>query len=455
MFFVLNVSSSEASTQAETDTIRVNLATFIELASRESAMLSARQQQIRLAENRVGQAQNQRFVPRLEFTTAHGLVPAVASNDPNLPKGQYYLDPDLRNDWYDWGVFTRAEVNTLQPIYTWGAINSAIEAARQGVHAAQAEYDIQLREYEIRLYELYYAMLLSYELKKLVEDAQKILDRAEEQLDNLLEQGDSDITEADVFQLRIFKYEFLSRVDEVNQNIEFLHSAWNIALNNKSDILYLPAEQFLDPLNYDLRDVAYYEMTARIERPEVRQVESAFQAARYGLKANKTAYYPSIFMAFSAAYARTPNRPKQDNPFIINNTNYESIRYGFGIRQNLNFAVTRSAVSRSELQVRQAGYARQAVEDGLMLDIREKYRRMMMSLSRLTNNTGALQVSTEWLRMEQIDYDLGFGEVKNLIDAVKSNLELEVSQRQRIFDFNVSVGKLNTAAGLPIVPAAD
>ena len=78
-----------------------------------------------------------------------------------------------------------------------------------------------------------------------------------------------------------------------------------------------------------------------------------------------------------------------------------------------------------------------------------------MSFSRLTNTKEALNVSNEWLRMEQIDYDLGFGDVEKLIDAVKSTLELEVELRQRIYDFNVTVGKLNKASGLPVMPVVN
>ena len=157
-------------------------------------------------------------------------------------------------------------------------------------------------------------------------------------------------------------------------------------------------------------------------------------------------------MGLSASVAYTPNRPKQQNPFIINSTNYASVSYGIGFRQNLNFLVNRNNINRSQLQVRQARYAREAANDGVMLDVREKYRNMMMSYSRLENTRQALQISNEWLRLEQIEYDLGFGEVKKLVDAVKANLELEASYKQRIFEFNVNIGKLNRSAGLPILP---
>lgn len=446
---ILFIVSGNVNGQA--DTIKVGLNEFIEIAMNESSMLKAQQSNVELSRNRVNQAQSQRFLPRIELSTAHGLVPAVKSDIPGLPQGQYYLDPNLRNDWYNWGLFTRVEVTSLQPLYTWGAINNAINAATAGVAASKAEFDIESSNFELQLYELYYTRLLTMELKKLATDALKQLEEAESKIEELIEEGEASLEESDLFQFRIFKYEFLYRVDEIDETVRFVNAAWDLALNNQSHVIYQPAEVFLDPVVFELNDVHYYEESARMNRPEIAQINAAYRAARYGLEVSKSANYPSLFMALSGAYANTPNRPKQDNPFIINNTNYESIRYGIGIRQNLNFGVNKTNINRSELQVRQARYAREAANDGVLLDVRDKYRSMMMSYSRLNNTREALQVSNEWLRMEQIDYDLGFGEVKKLVDAVKANLELEVSYRQRIYDFNVNVGKLNKASGLPLI----
>jgi outer membrane protein TolC len=437
--------------KGQSDTIKVGLNEFIEIAMNESSMLKAQQSKVELSRNRVHQAQSMRFLPRIELSTAHGLVPAVKSDIPGLPQGQYYLDPNLRNDWYDWGLFTRVEVTSLQPLYTWGAISNAINAARAGVTASQAEFELESSNFELQLYELYFTRLLTMELKKLSSDALKQLEEAESKIEELIEEGDTSLEESDLFQFRIFKYEFLYRVDEIDETVRFVDAAWDLALNNHSTVIYQPAEVFLDPVAFELNDVQYYEELAKINRPEITQITAAYRAARYGLEVSKSANYPSLFMALSGAYANTPNRPKQDNPFIINNTNYESIRYGIGIRQNLNFGVNKTNINRSELQVRQARYAREAANDGVLLDVRDKFRSMMMSYSRLNNTREALQVSNEWLRMEQIDYDLGFGEVKKLVDAVKANLELEVSYRQRIYDFNVNVGKLNKASGLPLI----
>lgn len=438
---------------AQSDTIRIGLHDFIELAKAQSSLMQLNQQQVNLASNRYNQARNLRILPQIELTTAHGLVPGVRSSDPErFSERMLYLDPNLENDWENWGIFTRAEVTAIQPIYTWGAISSAINAARQGVMAAKAEFDVKSAEFELQLYELYYSKLLILELERLVEQASRDIQTAERELNRMLDEGEHDIEEADLFQFRIFKFQFQIQVDEVRENKRFLQRAWDLALSNQNpDVLYLPAETFLDPIEFQPESLEAYEWFATQGRPEFVQVQSAQRAAHYGLQVARSSNYPTVIMAFSAAFARTPNRPRQANPFIRNSANFENIIYGVGLRQNLNFNVNREQINRSELQLRQATYARDAVSDGIRLEIREQYRRMMMSFSRLENTREALGVSNEWLRMEQIEYDLGFGEVKNLIDALRSTLELEVQLRQRIFDFNVNVGKLNRAAGLPIV----
>lgn len=437
------------------DTTRLSVQEFVNLALERAPLMDVRQQDVNLAQNRLDQAKAQRILPRIELTTAHGLVPGVVSSNPDLYSDRMlYLDPNLDNDWENWGIFTRAEVSAIQPIYTWGAIRNALQAAQAGVRVAQAGFEAEKAEYTLQLYELYYSMLLITELERLIENAQQDLTTAERELETLLDEGMADIQESDMFEFRIFKYEFQTQVDEVAETKRFLDGAWNLALgiSDVDSAVYLPAEEFLDPLEYRINDLLYYEQSALANRPEIRQVENARMAAQYGLNIARSANYPTVIMAFSAALARTPNRPRQANPFIRNSTNYENIVYGIGLRQNLNFRVNKEQINRSNYQLRQADHALDAASQGIRLEIRDEYRSMMMSYSRLNNTREALNVSNEWLRMEQIDYDLGFGEVKNLVDAVKSTLELEVELRQRIYDFNVTVGKLNKASGLPIVP---
>lgn len=430
------------------DTLRLNIHEFIERGLRESTMLKAQQQSVEIAGTRIQEAKASRILPNASANTAHGLVPGVKGTQGN-PPGSLYLDPTLRNDWEDWAIFTRAEITAIQPIYTWGAISNAIKAAEAGAKAAEATFHGEISQYETTLWELYYAKLLALELSRLVDRANSELRRADRELEKLLEEGDDSIEDKDIYEFNIFRHEFAMMADEVNENLKTVNRIWNLALNNGDDIVFLPEDQFLDVLEVSIADIGYYEQRAIVSRPEMRHISAVVDAAQHGLQVARAQNYPSFFLGLSASVAVTPNRPKQDNPFIQNRTNFSNLVYGFGFRQNLNFGIMRSRQERSRIQFRQASYSKEAVSDALRLDLAERYKNVMVARSRIEHLGKAYDISNEWLRQEQLDYDLGFGDVKNLVDAVKKNLELEVALKQRTHDFNVNIGRLYRAAGIP------
>jgi len=104
------------------DTLSINLQEFIEKGIAASGQVAYERGATELADNRVEMAKSQRILPSINLNTQHGVVPGVVSQVPGLSEGQYYLDPNLENDWEDWAVFTRAELNAVQPIFSWGAI---------------------------------------------------------------------------------------------------------------------------------------------------------------------------------------------------------------------------------------------------------------------------------------------------------------------------------------------
>jgi len=59
----------------------------------------------------------------------------------------------------------------------------------------------------------------------------------------------------------------------------------------------------------------------------------------------------------------------------------------------------------------------------------------------------ATTISGEWLRTEQIDFDLGFGDTENLVKAVRASLEAEARYVEAVKQYNVAVLKLLRATG--------
>ncbi|TVQ05009.1 MAG: TolC family protein [Balneolaceae bacterium] len=433
------------------DTLRVNLSQFIERGLQTSGQVAYEQRAVDLAQNRVNTAQSQRILPRVEFSSQHGVIPGVVSKDPrNLPPGQFYLDPNLENDWEDWAIFTRAELSAIQPIYSWGAIRSAVDAARSGARAAEFQFDAVKAEAELQLYELYYSYLLALEISRILDEADREINRVERELYRMRDEGDPDIKESDIFKFEIFKSEFQVQKVEVREGMDFVRRIWNYALQASPNQVFIPEENFLDPIAFQLQDFNYYLQMAINARPELRGVESGIDALRSGLDAARAQQYPLFFLGITGSYANTPNRPRQSNPFIINNTNYASGGVGFGIRQNLNFSGIRNTVDRAEIEYRRVNDLHKAVTDGITLEINNKYREAVIAEVKVRQTEEALVTARNWVRNEQLNYDIGFGDVEDLLDSVQKELELRLLLKQNVFNLNKKVAALYKAGGIPI-----
>ncbi len=456
---VVAVWSAEAGA-AERDTLQISLDEFIQRGIENADQIDFERKKIQLAELDVAKAKDQRFLPKIELSTQHGLIPGVESDStlPNgrkLPKDEFYLDPNLENNWEDWAIFTRAEVQAIQPIFTWGAIDNAIKAARAGAQAAREEFSRQKADARLRLFELYYSHIMIMEVERLLDNASSQIEKIEEKIDELEKDKDSELDQSDIYKFRVYKSRFKIRAAEVKMEGSFVRRTWDEVLQTSDSVTFEPSDRFLDPIPAKIREVQYYKRHALDSRNEIQRIEAGIRAAKYGMEAQRAQALPSLFLGLTASYANTPNRPRQDNPFIINNTNYASAGFGLAIRQNLNINGILNEVEKREVQYQQARSLKKAAKEGIAIEINEKYKQASLSKVKMEYTDEALLTSKKWLRQEQLDYDLGMGEVKDLIESLKNKLELEVDMKRRIYQFNKDMAELYHTAGIPLMNIQD
>ena len=66
----------------------------------------------------------------------------------------------------------------------------------------------------------------------------------------------------------------------------------------------------------------------------------------------------------------------------------------------------------------------------------------------LAARTEAVAIAGEWLRTEQINFDLGLGDVDDLIGAVRADLEGRAARLDAVRAYNVAVLRLLHATGV-------
>src|SRR5699024_7855049 len=136
VIFIVLVCLASLNVAYGQDTVKVSLQEFMDQGMKHADQITAEKQDVRLAGNRVNQVKSKRYLPSFTLDTQHGIIPGVKSNRSDLSPNEYYLDPHLKNDFTNYAIFTRVHLEAIQPIFTWGALKDAVNAAKSAAKAA-------------------------------------------------------------------------------------------------------------------------------------------------------------------------------------------------------------------------------------------------------------------------------------------------------------------------------
>ncbi len=445
LILILQTSDARAF-QGRPDTVIVNLREAVSYALAVSPEVGVVDSGRKFAEARLRFARANRYLTEFEATSAHSTAPAL-TNPNGTPTDELYLDPDVRNDWENLSAFNRIEVQLVQPLFTWGEIGGNIRAARFGVEVE--EESVRSKELEIatRTAELYYSMLLTEELTRVIEDVGKIVERAIVEIENLIDEEDSDVDDADLFQVQIAEQEFMRKSVEVDQKRHTARAALSLQLFLPDGATATTASRLLTPIEVDLQRLKIYQEAGLVNRPEMGQVRAGLEARNALVSVAMSDYYPKLFVAVNATYGSASGRYRQRNPYVGDPFLSRSVRAGVGFRQNLNFAQTRSKVEQARADASEVRFQGEVARQLILFEVEEAYRNVLIARVALDTQNEALRLSKDWLRTEEISFDLQIGDTENLVRAVRANIELQVTHFQAVYDYNVSVLRLFRSTG--------
>ena len=436
-----------------TDTIRVTLQSAIVRALEESPEVGQREARRDFADARFSEARASRFATNFRIETAHSIAPSLdIPSDYDGPNSELYLNPNVENDWRIQSLrpFNRFEVVLQQPLWTWGELSGQIEAAEHGAVVEEARIQEKQLEVAFRAGETYQNVLLTNALKELSEEAESLLRQARREVQSLLDEGDPDVEEADLFQLDLAEQEFERRTVEVNEQQATARSALRRQLMLDEGTSLALAKERLEPLSLEILgdSLAFYEDAAQRHRPEFRQTEAGMAAREALVDVARSDFYPKLAMQASYSISFTPGRFRQPNAFVSDSFRGQGTRTGFGIRQNLNFYQTRARVRQAEAERNEVAFQQEVADEFIAFEVEEAFRRVRIAKNRVESLNESVRTTREWLRTEQIDFDLDFGDPQNLIRAVQANLETRAEYYEAVQRYNIAVLRLLRTAGI-------
>lgn len=388
----------------------------------------------RLAEARAGR------LGEGEYTQVVGLV--------NRARGNAVFSPDDKNDLFEGlGPFTRIELDLRIPLYTFGKLEAALEAAEQGLQSERARGEATRAEVILSTKRLYYGLLLARQLGSVLHDMLDQLDKAVAKTQQRLDAGSKSVTELDLLKLKIGRAKFAKGVLEVDASTELSRAALARAIGLDSAAPLEIADRRLQPVEAALDPLDTYLNEGPARRPEWRQLSAGIAAQSAKLALEEASYYPSFFFATGVHVARAGNRTEQDNAFASDEFNFLRPIGAVGVRWDLNFMTTNARVAQARADLERLQAQQHAATSGLQVEIRRAYSDVMQARETIGAAEDGRKAGRGLLILTVANFDLGIGEAEELFNGLGAYTEASTDYFRAVHDYNVALGALSKAVG--------
>ncbi len=367
----------------------------------------------------------------------------------NRAKGDI-LDPPKENKdaiFNGLGPFTRLEIMFSVPLYTFGKLSSALEAARQGIEAQRAGGEAKRAEVILTVKRLYYGLLLTQQLSGTLHEMLDNLDTALRQVQERLDKNSKTVTEIDLLKLKTGRSKFAKGVYEIDAAQTLTSSALARAIGRESLDGFTIAETKLTATTFELGPLEQYLNDGKVQRPETRQIHTGIAAQTAKVELEEAEYYPSIFLSTGFQYAEAGNRTRQRNPFASDDFNYTRPVGIVGVRWDLNFFHTGAKVDQARAELAKLQAQQRSATSGLQLEIRKAYAQVVQARDTMKATEEGRRAGRSLIVLTVSNFDLGIGEAEELFKGLGLYTEASADYLRSVHDYNVSIGELSRAVG--------
>jgi len=286
-----------------------------------------------------------------------------------------------------------------------------------------------------------------------VRSADTELTKAENRIEEQLDEGSDEVSQTDLYKVQLFRYEINKRIRQTQDRLTLGKSAMRVTIGLDSQVDFTIASEYLDPVEIRLDSLSVYFDMAAQRRPELARLRSGILAKRALVRMQKSDYYPQFFFGAQVKLNRAPNRDDPKNPFIYNPTNFFRPGFVVGANWKLNFWQTRSKVRVAEAEFLRLAQKEEQLSQGLRLEVEKSYLELVQAQQNMQDSRKAVKTSENWLISTSMTFDIGIGEVKDLIDAFRANGAMQAEHLGNILKFNVAAAKLSNVTGRDLYPS--
>ncbi|MGE3537182.1 MAG: TolC family protein [Candidatus Tectimicrobiota bacterium] len=428
----------------------VSLEEAVSLAVQNSPQIKEEQFGVLKRQSQRAQANAARFA-QVEITIVGGPSPRARGNHLNSPDSK--TDPDIT------GVFGLGTFSVIQPLYTFGKIDSLREAAAHGIAVSEAQVQQKATEVALLVHEAYYGHLLALALENLALEIADQLNGTLSKVQRQLDAGAPGVDNVDLLKLQTFQGELEKQLNDIRQGKALALVGLRTLMGLEPGAPLMLADKALEPRQQQTPPVEQYVNDARQLRPEFTQAREGVKALEKLVDAAKADYYPVVFMGVFGSLGEATNRDLVKNPFITDRLKDDVVAPVLGVQWKFNLGITAGKVDEAEAELGKVQQKKALAEQGVPFQVQKAYLELQQHQGNIEATRKGYRSGRQWLVTAASNFDLGVGPGKDVADAAVAYAKLRAEYLQSVYRYNLGLVKLDHAAGRdvaavkPLLPA--
>lgn len=420
----------------------LNVTQLVQRAERTYPGMSAAQARIRAARAQLDEAWVSPFFQSW-ITAGVSLAPEVRGSPIFSPDPQLPID----NPWQPVLGFS---IEGIIPLWTFGKLPAARDAARAGVRAAEADRTRVRQQLRYDVRRAYFGLQLALDLRQMFDEGLPAIREAAERLEAQIAEGDAEANELDQYRLATALAEIEAREADAIRLEQTTRQAL-VILTGVRHFRIPPCP--IEPVEVELEPRAHYVAQATERRPEVRMLEAAVRARQAGLDVAQAGFFPDLALAYRFGTTYAPGITDQGNPFVIDQANYTSIQAGLVLRWSLDLWGNVHRVDRASALLDDTRERSREASRGLELEVSEAYESAQAAQRQVEAWGRGRRSARRWFIAAAQGRDVGTVEARDLVDAARAYFGARFGHLKAIHDYNAALANLERTSADRLVHA--
>jgi outer membrane protein TolC len=406
--------------------------------ARQNPLVRAATEQRRAAEARLAEARGARF-PRAEIVSFLAPSPDIQCLNADCTRTDP-RDPRFAAD----GLFAGVRVGLIQPLFTFGKIDAAIDAAGSAAHANDALAAGVVADLALETTRSYYGVGLARELVAMLEDGQEQLSKGKQTLVERLDRGDPDVTIQDRLRLDTFQAEVALRLSEAREGEAMALLALRTLVGDvEADTDAAP----LEPVAFSLGDPKGYVARAQSGRHELRAAREGVAALEGASRLEQAKWLPDFLLVGGFNVARAQGVDQTPSAFANDPFNTTTGEVALVMKWSVDPGGQLARVERADSELGRARALLEAANRAGGAAALQAHTHAVEARARLDSAREGEKNARGWVASVIQADAIGTTSAKDLADAYLAYFTLHGRLLQSTYDWNVAVMTLQRAIG--------